>query len=157
MKIKAGDIPNSAEALKILKEKAMDNDLTRFQRFKLYVKKNFLTLGGILITIGGIVTTVTYGTRDKLASVGRGLKSLSVSTALLAKKLYELGKTWFGAAYDTGNVILRKIWELIVKFFNVLSAFIVFGSDTVSFLSKNLWMILALLFFVIYNLINKRV
>ncbi len=55
MEVKAGIKPESEEALSIIQEEVQRDDLTRFERFKKWVKENIAGVSAVAISIAGII------------------------------------------------------------------------------------------------------
>ena len=53
-----------AEALKTIQEEAENNPGTAFEKYKDFVKKNFIGIARLLITIGGIITSVALAMKS---------------------------------------------------------------------------------------------
>ena len=68
-----------------MEEEAQNNDLTRFERFKRWSKKNLGCISVVAISVAGIITTIVMGAKN---AVKRGAKA----TSKFAKSLAKLGK-----------------------------------------------------------------
>ena len=66
--------PEGELAQSIVEEEAEGNDLTRFERFKRWAKKNFGTASVVVISVAGIITTIIMGARN---AVKRGARATS--------------------------------------------------------------------------------
>ena len=52
-------------------EEAENNDLTRYERFKQWTKKNLGVISAVAISVAGIITTIVMGARNAIKKVHR--------------------------------------------------------------------------------------
>ena len=65
-----------------MEEEAQNNDLTRFERFKRWSKKNLGSISVVAISVAGIITTIVMGAQN---AVKRGARATSKFAKTLAK------------------------------------------------------------------------
>ncbi len=58
MEVRANQRPESEEVQEMIKDEAITNDLTRFERFKKWSKENLVGVSAVAISVAGIITTV---------------------------------------------------------------------------------------------------
>ena len=66
----------------MIEEEAQQNDLTRFERFKQWAKKNLGGISVVAISVAGIVTTIVMGART---AIKKGAQATSKFARALAK------------------------------------------------------------------------
>ena len=115
--------PRYSESQTIIRETVEDNesiqDLSRLERFKEWVKKNGIALGGVMIGITGIITAISISARN---AIKKGTKT----TDRLAKTIYNLGK---------------KLSPILVSLFNILANIVRWGVKGLTWLASNLWVL----------------
>ena len=119
MRLLTNQRPESELAQSIVEEEADNNDLTRFERFKEWAKRNLGGISVVAISVVGIVTTIVVGARN---AVKRGARATSKFAKAL-KKLAEKAAPVLGALLNLAA--------------NVLTL----GAKAVGFLSENLWLL----------------
>ena len=100
----------------------MDNDVTRYNRFKRYIRENFGTLAvfsSLVIAIAGLITGLILKSRNAIRTVA-------------------------GAAYR-GSEFLTKLTKTLGKvmepFLKILSKFLGYFRDLLGWISENMWVI----------------
>ena len=63
IRLRRNERPESETVQSMFEEEAQRNDLTRFQRFKQWTKKNFGPIFVVSISVAGIITTIVMGAR----------------------------------------------------------------------------------------------
>ena len=63
LRLRAKVRPESEIAQNIVRGEAERNDLTRFQRFKRWAKRNLGGISVVAISVAGIITTIVMGAR----------------------------------------------------------------------------------------------
>ena len=124
--------PEGKLAQSIVEEEAEGNDLTRFERFKRWAKKNFGTASVVAISVAGIITTIIMGARN---AVKRGARATSKFAQTL-KKLAEKAAPVLGALLNVASKVFR------------LGAL---GAKAVGFLSEHLWLLAVAIAYILYK------
>ena len=119
MHLRTNQRPESELAQSIVEEEAVNNDLTRFERFKEWAKRNLGGISIVAISVAGIVTTIVKGARN---AVKRGARATSKFAKAL-KKLAEKAAPVLGALLNLAAKVLTL------------------GAKAVGFLSENLWLL----------------
>ena len=86
MEVKAGFRPESEEALSMIQEEARTNDLTRFERFKKWAKRNIAGVSAVAISIAGIITTIAIAGRSAAKKGAKAVGQFGKALANIAKK-----------------------------------------------------------------------
>ena len=113
-----------------MKDVAENNDLTRFERFKRWAKRN--NLGGIsviAVSVAGIITTIVMGARTVV-------KKGASATGRLARALRK---------------IAEKAGPVLCDLLNLAAGILKLGARAVSFLSENLWILAVMITYALYN------
>ena len=63
IRLRRGERPESVEVQSMVEEEAQQNDLTRFERFKQWAKRNLGGISVVAISVAGIITTIVMGAR----------------------------------------------------------------------------------------------
>ena len=129
IRLRRNQRPESEIVQNIAEEEAQTNDLTRFERFKRWSKKNLGGISVVAISVAGIITTIVMGARN---AVKRGSKA----TSKFAKSLAKLGK---------------KAAPVIGGLLNLTTKLLSLGADAVGFLSKNLWILAVAIAYALYE------
>ena len=61
--------PVHEETLAVIQDEANNNPGVKFEKYKKFVKDNFIALSGLLITIGGVITAIAIAVRNGTRSV----------------------------------------------------------------------------------------
>ena len=132
MEVKAGLRPESEEAQTMMGEETERNDLTRFERFKKWAKKNIT--GVSAISVAGIITAVVMTGRNALKKV--------------AKPMGQFGKALANIA--------KKAAPAIATILNILAQALTWGAKALEFLSRNLWIVALFLTYLLYDTLKDR-
>ena len=102
MRLRTNQRPESELAQSIVEEETNNNDLTRFERFKEWAKRNLEGISVVAISAAGIVTTIVVGARS---TVKRGARATSKFAKTL-KKLAEKAAPVLGALLNLAAKVL---------------------------------------------------
>ena len=126
--------PESETVQSMIEEEAQQNDLTRFERFKQWAKKNLGNISLAAISVAGIITTIVMGART-------AIKKGAQATSKFAKALAKVGAK---VAPITGNLL-----GLVAKLLTL-------GAGVVGFLAKNLWLLAVAIAYILYEKYKKK-
>ena len=129
MRLRPNIRPEGELARSIVEEEAENNDLTRFERFKRWAKRNLGGISVVAISVAGIITTIVMGARN-------ALKRGASATSKLAKTL---GKIAERAAPVLGALL------------NLAAGVLKLGAKAVGFLSENLWLLAVMIAYALYD------
>ena len=135
LRLKANLKQESEIAQNTVREEAERNDLTRFERYKNWTKRN---LGGIslnAISVAGIITTIIMGMRTV---VKKGASATSKFAKALAK-------------------IAEKAGPVLGAFLNLATGLLELGAKAVSFLAENLWILILMITYALWENERKNV
>ena len=135
MEARANQRPESEEAQERLQEIAEGNDLTRFERFKKWAKKNITGVSAVAISVAGVVTAAVMAGRNALKKGAKAVGNFGKALANLAKKA--------GPA--------------IAAILNFVAQAITWGAKALEFLSRNLWIVALFLTYLLYDTVKERV
>ncbi len=134
MEVRANQRPESEEALSMIGEETERNDLTRFERFKKWVKENLVGVSAVAISVAGIVTAVVMSGRS---AVKKGAKAVG-----------QFGKALANLA--------KKAGPAIATILNILAQALTWGAKALEFLSRNLWIVALFLTYLVYDTVKGR-
>ena len=134
MEVRANQRPESEEALSMIGEETERNDLTRFERFKKWVKENITGVSAVAISVAGIVTAVVMSGRN---AVKKGAKAVG-----------QFGKALANLA--------KKAGPAIATILNILAQVLTWGAKALEFLSRNLWIVALFLTYLVYDTVKER-
>ncbi len=134
MEMKANERPKSDQGRTMVGEEADANDLTRFERFKRWVKKNITGVSAVAISVAGVVTAAVMAGRNVLKKAAKPVGQFGKALANLAKKA--------GPA--------------IATILNILARVLTWGVKALEFLSRNLWMVALFLTYLLYDMVKER-
>ena len=134
IRLRRNQRPESELARSIVEEEAQNNDLTRFERFKKWVKKNFGGISIVTITIAGIITTIVMGARN---AITRGARA----TSKFAKTLAKIGE---------------KVAPVLGALLNLASKVLTLGAKVVGYLSEHLWILAVAIAYVLFKKIRSN-
>ena len=134
MEVRANQRPESEEALSMIGEETERNDLTRFERFKKWVKKNITGVSAVAISVAGIITAVVMSGRN---AVKKGAKAVG-----------QFGKALANLA--------KKAGPAIATILNILAQVLTWGAKALEFLSRNLWIVALFLTYLVYDTIKGQ-
>ena len=66
IRLRRNERPESTTVQSMIEEEARQNDLTRFERFKQWAKKNIGGISVVAISVAGIITTIVMGARTMI-------------------------------------------------------------------------------------------
>ena len=119
IRLRRNEQPESDIVQSMVEEETQRNDLTRFERFKRWTKKNLGSISVVAISVAGIITTIVMGTRNVIKKGAR-------ATSKFAKTLAKIGE---------------KTAPVIGGLLNLAAKLLSLGADAVGFLSINLWLL----------------
>ena len=137
IRLRRGERPESVEVQSMVEEEAQQNDLTRFERFKQWAKRNLGGISVVAISVAGIITTIVMGART-------AIKKGAQATSKFARALAKVGE---------------KVAPIIGGLLNLAAKLLTLCADAGGFLAKNLWLryLLSLLrIFCMKNIIKKK-
>ena len=119
IRLRRNQRPESKTVRSIVEEETQNNDLTRFERFKRWTKKNLGGISVVAISVAGIITTIVMGARN---AVKRGARATSKFAKTLAK-------------------IAGKVAPVLGALLNLTAKVSTLGAKAVGFLSEHLWIL----------------
>ena len=111
-----------------------EEDVSRLQKVKRWFKENWLGASALGITIASLITTVIVGAR---AAIARGAKA-TLSFAKAVKDVIAKLGPW---ATSLANLV-----------YNIIKA----GAGVISFLAKNLWIVVMALIYFLLEMRKKK-
>ncbi len=132
--VRGNQRPESEEALSMIREEARTNDITRFERFKKWVKENLVGVSAVTISVAGIITTVVIAGRN--------------ATKKGAKAVGQFGKALANLA--------KKAGPAIATILNILARVLTWGAKALEFLSRNLWIVALFLTYLLYDTVKGQ-
>ena len=127
--------PKTERIKQMLEENLVDNDVTRLERFKKFVKDNALSLVGITIMFGTLVTSIVMAARS-------AIRKGATVTSKLARAVYNIGK---------------KVAPLLSPIVSLIGTALSLGAKGVSWLAQNLWVLAILLAWLFYDQVKEQV
>ena len=134
MEVKGGQRPESEDVQEMIREEALTNDLTRFERFKKWAKENITGVSAVAISIAGIITAAVVAGRN---AVKKGAKAVGQ----------------FGKALAN---IAKKAGSAIATILNILAQVLTWGAKALEFLSRNIWIVALFLTYLLYDTTKTR-
>ena len=134
MEVRAGKCPESKEAQTTIGEETERNDLTRFERFKKWAKKNITGVSAVAISVTGNITAAVMAGRNAIKKVAKPVGQFGKALANLAKK----------AAPAIATIL------------NILAQALTWGPKALEFLSRNLWIVALFLTYLLYDTLKDR-
>ena len=119
IRLRRNERPKSEIVQSVVEEEAQNNDLTRFERFKQWTKKNLGGISVVGISVASIITTIVMGARTVI-------KKGAQATSKFARSLAKLG--------GKAALVIGSLFNLAVKLLTL-------SANAVGFLSKNLWLL----------------
>ena len=129
IRLRRNQRPESEIVQSIVEEETQNNDLTRFERFKRWAKKNLAGVSVVAISVAGIITTIVMGARN---AVKRGARATSKFAKTLAK-------------------VAEKAVPLIGALLNLAAKVLTLGAKAVGFLSNHLWILAVAITYALYE------
>ena len=111
-----------------------EEDITKFQKVKKWMKENLVGLSAIGITIAGIITTIIVAGRKALATAASGLGT-------------------FGKAVIK---TLKALVPVLAPLFNIIATALSWAAKGLMFLSKNLWLLVLFGIALLYRWLQDR-
>ena len=134
LRLRANIRPESEIAQNIVREETEQNDLTKFEKFKRWAKRNLGGISVVAISVAGIITTIVMGMR----TVGRRVASA------VSKFLKFLGK------------VAEKAGPVLGALLNLATGLLKLGAKAVSFLAENLWILAVVIMYALYDQAKDR-
>ena len=134
IRLRRNERPESLAVQSMVEEEAQQNDLTRFERFKQWAKKNIGGISVVAISVAGIITTIVMGARNVI-------KKGAQATSKFAKALAKVGE---------------KVAPIIGGLLNLAAKLLTLSADAVGFLAKNLWLLAVGIAYVLYEKYKKK-
>ena len=134
IRLRRGERPESVEVQSMVEEEAQQNDLTRFERFKQWAKRNLGGISVVAISVAGIITTIVMGART-------AIKKGAQATSKFARALAKVGE---------------KVAPIIGGLLNLAAKLLTLSADAVGFLAKNLWLLAVAIAYILYEKYNKK-
>ena len=122
------------EEVQSMVEEAQQNDLTRFERFKQWAKRNLGGISVVAISVAGIITTIVLGARTIIRKGAR-------ATSKFARTLAKVGE---------------KVAPIIGGLLNLAGKLLTLSADAVGFLAKNLWLLAVAIAYILYEKYKKK-
>ena len=134
--LKAGEIrlrtnrrPEGQLARSVVEEEAKGNDLTRFERFKKWAKRNLGGISIVAISVAGIITTIVMGTRNAVKGGARATSKFAQTLRKFAEK----------AAPVVGALL------------NLAAKVLTLGAKAIGCLSEHLWILAVTIAYILYK------
>ena len=135
IRLRQNERPESVTVQSMIEEEAQQNDLTRFERFKQWAKKNIGGISVVAISVGGIITTIVMGART-------AIKKGAQATSKFARTLANVGE---------------KVAPIIGGLLNLAAKLLTLSANAVGFLAKNLWLLaVGIAYFLYKKYYNKK-
>ena len=135
IRLRWNERPESVAVQSMIEEEAQQNDLTRFERFKQWAKKNIGGISVVAISVAGIITTIVMGART-------AIKKGAQATSKFARALAKVGE---------------KVAPIIGGLLNLVSKLLTLSANAVGFLAKNLWLLaVGIAYFLYKKYYNKK-
>ncbi len=134
MEVRTNQRPESEEVQEMIKDEAITNDLTRFEKFKKWSKENLVGVSAVAISVAGIITTVVISGRNAVKKGAKAVGQFGKALANLAKK----------AGPAIGTIL------------NILAQVLTWGAKALEFLSRNLWIVALFLTYLVYDTVKER-
>ena len=136
IRLRRNERPESETVQSMIEEEAQQNDLTRFERFKQWAKKNLGGISVVVISVAGIITTIVMGART-------AIKKGAQATSKFARALAKVGE---------------KVAPIIGNLLGLVAKLLTLSANAVGFLAKNLWLLAVAIAYILYKkkkLLNK--
>ena len=116
IRLRRDERPESETVQSMIEEEAQQNDLTGFERFKQWAKKNLGNISLAAISVAGIITTIVMGART-------AIKKGAQATSKFAKALAKVG---------------AKVAPIIGNLLGLVAKLLTLGAGVVGFLAKKI-------------------
>ena len=134
IRLRRNERPESETVQSIIEEEAQQNDLTRFERFKQWAKKNIGGISVVAISVAGIITTIVMGART-------AIKKGAQATSKFARALAKVGE---------------KVAPIIGGLLSLAAKPLTLSANAVGFLAKNLWLLSIGIAYFLYEKYKKK-
>ena len=134
IRLRRNERPESEAVQSMVEEEAQQNDLTRFERFKQWAKKNLGNISLAAISVAGIITTIVMGART-------AIKKGAQATSKFARALAKVG---------------AKVAPIIGNLLGLVAKLLTLGASAVGFLAKNLWLLAVAIAYILYEKYKKK-
>ena len=134
LRLRANVRPENEITQNIVEEETENNDLTRFERFKRWAKRNLGGISVIAVSVAGIITTILMGARTV---VKKGANATSKFARALGK-------------------IAEKAGPVLGALLNLAAGILKLGRKAVSFLLENLWILDIMITYALYDRAKRR-
>ena len=134
IRLRTNQRPKTEEVQSMVEEEAQQNDLTRFERFKQWAKRNLGGISVVAISVAGIITTIVMGARTVIKKGAR-------ATSKFARTLAKVGE---------------KVAPVIGGLLNLAAKLLTLSADAVGFLAKNLWLLAVAIAYILYEKYKKK-
>ena len=134
IRLRTNQRPKTEEAQSMVEEEAQQNDLTRFERFKQWAKRNLGGISVVAISVAGIITTIVMGARTAIKKGAR-------ATSKFARALPKVGE---------------KVAPIIGGLLNLAAKLLTLSANAVGFLAKNLWLLAVAIAYILYEKYQKK-
>ena len=132
--VNLGVLELSDETKNIITNEAKNGDLSKFEIFKKWSKKNLLGLSAVAVSAAGIITTMVIAARGAVKAGARATKKFAKGLAKVAEKVAPI----------LGAVL------------NIVGKVLTLGAKGLDWLSRNLWLLALLIVYLIYNELSKK-
>ena len=134
IRLRTNQRPKTKEVQSMVEEEAQQNDLTRFERFKQWAKRNLGGISVVAISVAGIITTIVMGARTVIRKGAQ-------ATSKFAKALAKVGE---------------KVAPIIGGLLNLAAKLLTLSAGAVGFLAKNLWLLAVAIAYILYEKYKKK-
>ena len=134
IRLRTNQRPKTEEAQSMVEEEAQQNDLTRFERFKQWAKRNLGGISVVAISVAGIITTIVMGARTAIKKGAR-------ATSKFARALPKVGE---------------KVAPIIGGLLNLAAKLLTLSANAFGFLAKNLWLLAVAIAYILYEKYQKK-
>ena len=134
IRLRRNERPESETVQSMIEEEAQQNDLTRFERFKQWAKKNIGGISAVAISVASIITTIVMGART-------AVKKGAQATSKFARAFVKVGE---------------KVAPIIGGLLNLAAKLLPLSANTVGFLAKNSWLLAVGIAYFLYEKYKKK-
>ena len=134
IKLRRNQRSESETVRSIVEEETQNNDLTRFEMFKRWTKKNLGGISVVAISVAVIITTIVMEARN---AAKRGARATSKFAKTLAK-------------------IAEKTAPVLGTLLNLAAKVLTLGAKAVGFLSEHLWILAVAIAYGLYERRKKK-
>ena len=134
LRLRANIRPEGELARSIVRSETERSDLTRFERFKNWAKRNLGGISVVAISVAGIITTIVMGARTVIK---KGASATSKFAKILGK-------------------IAEKAGSVLGALLNLAAGILKLGAKAVSFPSENLWILAVMITYALYDRAKRK-